>query len=546
MPTVTRPAERTTDDRRSSPATSRSGGRPSTTSSPCSSQCPRRSGRPRPTWPAGTSGPSPRTPRTSRASWPAARRRPPTSASRRTSPASWGSTPRSAWSTAATASPDAIINEIREVGDRAAHRAARRPAHRRRRGKPEPIFGGVPVDLAHAAAQPAARHLDARAGRTPRGRPSRRHGHARRPGTPPSTSPRASASCSARRSARRPGTTPGPRHGGQRAVRVRGQRRTAAASGCREPPADPTVTLRMDRETLHPAGRRPLRRRAGRGHRRGRPASSASGSSPRSPPRRDMTAKRRRLELADIPDQAGRTILVTGTTLGGLGHHTALELARRAPAWCSPAARQARLDETARAIRAEVPAAALEQLVVDLSDLASVRRAADAAAAAYGPIDVLVNNAGVMGTPHQRTADGLELQLATNHFGPFLLTGLLLPQLVASEAATRRDGLVEHATASREAPRSATRRVQPRPLREVARLRRSPSWPTCCSPTSSTAAPARPELPVQGAGRAPRLRRHPPRRQRPVRPLRRRHRLDPRRRHQGGLAVRRRRAPGRR
>ena len=49
---------------------------------------------------------------------------------------------------------------------------------------------------------------------------------------------------------------------------------------------------------------------------------------------------------------------------------------------------------------------------------------------------MLVNNAGVMATPYQRTVDGLELQMATNHFGPFLLTGLLLPQLVASEAAT--------------------------------------------------------------------------------------------------------------
>ena len=96
---------------------------------------------------------------------------------------------------------------------------------------------------------------------------------------------------------------------------------------------------------------------------------------------------------------------------------------------------EARLDETARASATSCPAAALEQLVVDLSDLGSVRRAA-AEAAAYGPIDVLVNNAGVMGTAYQRTADGLDLQMATNHFGPFLLTGLLLPQLVASEAAT--------------------------------------------------------------------------------------------------------------
>ncbi|GCD90446.1 oxidoreductase [Nocardioides sp. LS1] len=137
----------------------------------------------------------------------------------------------------------------------------------------------------------------------------------------------------------------------------------------------------------------------------------------------------------DIPDQTGRTVVVTGTTVGGLGHATALELARRGARVVLAGRTQARLDETAAAIRAEDGTAEPETLVVDLSDLGSVRRAADEAAA-LGPIDVLVNNAGVMGTSHQRTADGLELQMATNHFGPFLLTGLLLPQLVASEAAT--------------------------------------------------------------------------------------------------------------
>ncbi len=139
--------------------------------------------------------------------------------------------------------------------------------------------------------------------------------------------------------------------------------------------------------------------------------------------------------LADIPDQAGRTIVVTGTTLGGLGHHTALELSRRGARVILAGRNQDRLEETDRAIRAEDPASNLDQLVVDLSDLTSVRRAAEHAGH-FGPIDVLVNNAGVMATPYARTSDGLERQLATNHFGPFLLTGLLLPQLAASEAAT--------------------------------------------------------------------------------------------------------------
>ncbi len=139
--------------------------------------------------------------------------------------------------------------------------------------------------------------------------------------------------------------------------------------------------------------------------------------------------------LADIPDQAGRTVVVTGPTLGGLGHHTALELARRGARVVLAGRTMAKLDETRQAIRGEVPAAELEQLVVDLSDLSSARRAG-AQASGLGAIDVLINNAGVMATPYSRTGDGLELQMATNHFGPFLLTGLLLPQLVASNSAT--------------------------------------------------------------------------------------------------------------
>lgn len=136
-------------------------------------------------------------------------------------------------------------------------------------------------------------------------------------------------------------------------------------------------------------------------------------------------------KLADIPDQSGRTIVVTGPTRGGLGHYTALELARRGARVVLAGRTPAKVEETAAAIRAEVPAATLEALHLDLASLSSVRAAAGAAEQ-LGAIDVLINNAGVMGTPYSRTADGLELQMATNHFGPFLLTGLLLPQLVAS------------------------------------------------------------------------------------------------------------------
>ena len=133
----------------------------------------------------------------------------------------------------------------------------------------------------------------------------------------------------------------------------------------------------------------------------------------------------------DIGDLRGRTAVVTGPTVGGIGFHTALELARHGARVALAGRTPAKLDAAAEAITAEVPQAALDTLVVDLSDLSSVRAAGEAAGA-LGPLHLLVNNAGIMATPFRRTVDGLESQMATNHFGPFLLTGLLLDQLVAS------------------------------------------------------------------------------------------------------------------
>ena len=134
--------------------------------------------------------------------------------------------------------------------------------------------------------------------------------------------------------------------------------------------------------------------------------------------------------VADIPDLTGRRALVTGVT-SGLGEVTARELARAGAEVVLAARNEAKLDDTAAALERAVPGARLVPLVLDLADLASVRRAAEAARA-FGPLHLLVNNAGVMATPHLRTADGFELQMGTNHFGHFALTGLLLPQLLES------------------------------------------------------------------------------------------------------------------
>ena len=134
--------------------------------------------------------------------------------------------------------------------------------------------------------------------------------------------------------------------------------------------------------------------------------------------------------LAQMPDRTGRRALVTGVT-GGLGEHTALELARKGAEVILAARSEEKLNQVVEDIRGAVPTATVLPLLIDLADLTSVRRAA-AEASTYGPLDILVNNAGVMATPRRRTADGFDLQLGTNHFGHFALTGLLLPQLVAS------------------------------------------------------------------------------------------------------------------
>ncbi|MCP2234862.1 oxidoreductase [Prauserella halophila] len=131
---------------------------------------------------------------------------------------------------------------------------------------------------------------------------------------------------------------------------------------------------------------------------------------------------------SDIPNQSGRTVLVTGAN-SGLGLHTARVLAARGAAVLlacrSPERGKQALDTVAAGAATE------PQLVeLDLADLASVRRAAaDVRERTGDSLDVLVNNAGVMAPPHEKTRDGFELQFGTNHLGHAALTWLLLPAL---------------------------------------------------------------------------------------------------------------------
>jgi NAD(P)-dependent dehydrogenase (short-subunit alcohol dehydrogenase family) len=127
-----------------------------------------------------------------------------------------------------------------------------------------------------------------------------------------------------------------------------------------------------------------------------------------------------RWTASDLPDMRGHTAVVTGAN-SGIGRVAALELARAGAAVTLAVRDTTRGRAAAAAMTGEVTVRRL-----DLADLGSVRSFADAI---EGPINVLVDNAGVMAIPEQRTADGFEMQIGTNHLGHFALTNLLLPQI---------------------------------------------------------------------------------------------------------------------
>jgi NAD(P)-dependent dehydrogenase (short-subunit alcohol dehydrogenase family) len=136
--------------------------------------------------------------------------------------------------------------------------------------------------------------------------------------------------------------------------------------------------------------------------------------------------------MYSVPDQTGKLIVVTGAN-SGTGKEATRRLAA-AGAHVVMAVRTIAKGEQARAeILAQHPGAQLEIRRVDLADLASVREFADGITADGTPIDLLINNAGVMAPPtRMTTADGFELQFGSNFLGPFALTLRLLPLALAA------------------------------------------------------------------------------------------------------------------
>lgn len=127
-------------------------------------------------------------------------------------------------------------------------------------------------------------------------------------------------------------------------------------------------------------------------------------------------------------DLSGRTVFITGAN-SGLGQETARAMAARGAHVVLAGRDQAKLDESVAAIRAGVPKAQLDTLTVDLGSLESIRAATSRARQQFPAIDLLINNAGVMATPFEHTADGFERQFGTNHLGHFALTAELMPSI---------------------------------------------------------------------------------------------------------------------
>ncbi len=135
-----------------------------------------------------------------------------------------------------------------------------------------------------------------------------------------------------------------------------------------------------------------------------------------------------------IPDQSGKTFLVTGAN-SGLGWDTARALAQNGAHVLVGARSAGKARDAIARIEAMGPSGSLEPLVVELADLDSVTAAADQVLAEQPRLDGLVNNAGIMMTPYGTTAQGFEQQLGVNHLAHFALTGRLMPMLLATDGS---------------------------------------------------------------------------------------------------------------
>jgi NAD(P)-dependent dehydrogenase (short-subunit alcohol dehydrogenase family) len=137
---------------------------------------------------------------------------------------------------------------------------------------------------------------------------------------------------------------------------------------------------------------------------------------------RDWTAQ-------DVPDQHGKTVVITGAN-SGIGLEAAKVLAAHGASVVLAGRDPGRTEAAAQQVRGVAADAQVHTAELDLASLESVRKAAADICARFPRLNLLINNAGVMFPPYGLTKDGFELQIGTNHLGHFALTGLLLPNLL--------------------------------------------------------------------------------------------------------------------
>lgn len=131
-----------------------------------------------------------------------------------------------------------------------------------------------------------------------------------------------------------------------------------------------------------------------------------------------------------LPDLKGKLYVITGGN-SGIGFEAAKHLGKAGGDVVLACRSVAKAEDAAKELRTQV-LGQVEVVRLDLGDLSSVRKAAEEMHAKYNKIDALINNAGVMQTPDQKTADGFEMQLGTNHLGHFLWSGLLFDLVEAA------------------------------------------------------------------------------------------------------------------
>ncbi|TVY08388.1 oxidoreductase [Paenibacillus cremeus] len=132
---------------------------------------------------------------------------------------------------------------------------------------------------------------------------------------------------------------------------------------------------------------------------------------------------------SSIPDQSGKTIVITGSS-SGLGLHAAMGLASKGAEVIFAVRNVQKGIAATKQIQLRHAKAIVKVMKLDLGDMSSISDFAAAFQKQYSNLSILINNAGVMMPPYQKTKDGFEMQFGTNHLGHFALTGLLLPELL--------------------------------------------------------------------------------------------------------------------